>query len=121
MIRYRNIYSCHPNGLDTNIEGIVNNVYLEIAGLFDTYKLHWTYYVISTVKINGKTRLTDDISPLLSNNFSIENIEKRGKKFECRQDAESFINEFKIKWETGSNNTTQELRDQKIKEITDEK
>ena len=75
MIRYRNIYSCHPNGLDTNIEGIVNNVYLEIAGLFDTYKLHWTYYVISTVKINGKTFEAKVISDMIDQTSEVEVVE----------------------------------------------
>ena len=35
--------------------------------------------------------------------------------------AKKYIDDFKIKWETGSNNTIQEVRDQKLKELTDER
>ena len=36
-----------------------------------------------------------------------------------KEEGIKFIQEYKIKWETGSNNTTEELRDQKLDELLD--
>ncbi len=64
------------------------------------------------------TQLTDDICT--NTMFTIENILLHAKKFDVMEDAKKYIDDFKIKWETGSNNTIQEVRDQKLKELTDE-
>lgn len=44
-----------------------------------------------------------------------------GKMFEYKEDAIKYIDDFKIKWETGSNQTVQEKRDKKLGDILDEK
>jgi hypothetical protein len=46
-----------------------------------------------------------------------DTITRYGKKFETKEEGVKFIQEYKIKWETGSNSTTQEVRDQKIDDI----
>lgn len=40
--------------------------------------------------------------------------------FEYKEDAIKYIDDFKIKWETGSNQTVQEKRDKKLGDILDE-
>ena len=50
----------------------------------------------------------------------ISEIKSYGKKFANADEGRKFIEEYKCKWETGSNETTQEMRDKKIGEILDE-
>ncbi len=50
-----------------------------------------------------------------------DSITKYGKKFETKEEGIKFIQDYKIKWETGSNNTIQEVRDQKIDDILEDK
>ena len=45
------------------------------------------------------------------------NVQRCGKEFKTKEDGIQYINEFKIKWETGSNTTIEEKRDQKLKDI----
>lgn len=90
---------------------------LVVYGLFDTQKVHWTYYAVST-GTNGRT-----LSQHICNSFSEvdeSNIKRYGKIFEYKEDAIKYIDDFKIKWETGSNQTVQEKRDKKLGDILDE-
>lgn len=90
---------------------------LVVYGLFDTQKVHWTYYAVST-GTNGRT-----LSQHVCNSFAEvdeSNIRRYGKIFEYKEDAIKYIDDFKIKWETGSNQTVQEKRDKKLGDILDE-
>lgn len=115
-LRYKTLYSVDPADLmKSNLQ-----VHLQVIGLFDTHKVIWTYHVVSIIKNVGILQFTDDIC-LCSYNFSsADNVKLYGMKFEDIESAKKYIDDFKIKWETGSNNTTQEIRDQKLKELTDE-
>jgi hypothetical protein len=49
--------------------------------------------------------------------YCLENIAKYGRLVQTFEEGRKFCDEFKMKWETGSNNTTSEQRDKKIEEI----
>lgn len=93
------------------------NFKLTIYGIFDTVKVMWDYYVISN-HISSKS-LTRDVCTRMSYNMeaSIDNISTYGKKISTVEEGQIFCDEFKIKWESGSNNTTQEIRDKKINDV----
>jgi hypothetical protein len=55
------------------------------------------------------------------NTLTIDSIKRYGIKFDSQDDAKKYILDFEMKWESGSNNTIQEIRDKKLKELTDEK
>ena len=96
-----------------------NDVDLSVYGVFETSKVEWKYYVISHYsRPNSSFFLTMDVCGCTYNQeATYESICKYGKKFNTKEEGVQFIQEYKIKWETGSNNTTQEVRDQKIDDI----
>jgi predicted DNA-binding protein YlxM (UPF0122 family) len=85
--------------------------------------VEWKYYVISYYnKPNNSFVLTKDVCLCTFNqDATYDNISKYGKKFNTKEEGIQFIQEYKIKWESGSNNTTQEVRDQKIDNILGDK
>lgn len=103
----------------------IYNIYLGIFGIFDTSNVKWTYYVCPFVKIRflfvTEIKITNDI--LLGNNSTtvenptISNLAKFGKKFNSIKESSDFINDFKIKWETKSNDSKSVIREDKLKEI----
>lgn len=117
MLKGRMLYSTKINGYKTNGKDIELGVY----GLFQTDKVRWTYHVISFYTDNGGSiRLTDDICGRFLD-ATYDSIRSYGKQFDTKELGQKFIEEYKCKWETGSNDTTQEMRDKKIGEILDEK
>lgn len=96
-----------------------NDVDLSVYGVFETVKVEWKYYVISYYnKPNSSFMLTCDVCGCTYNQeATYDTITRYGKKFETKEEGVKFIQEYKIKWETGSNSTTQEVRDQKIDDI----
>ena len=48
-----------------------------------------------------------------------DSIVRYGKEFKTKEEGIKFIQDYKIKWETGSNNTTQEVRAKKLDDILD--
>jgi hypothetical protein len=94
-----------------------NDIEFSVFGIFDTIKVRWDYYVISAVHNSyNKLFLTEDICGRYIP-ADIESLAKYGKKFATKEEGQTFIEEFKIKFESGSNNTQQEVRDKKIDEI----
>jgi uncharacterized protein YqgV (UPF0045/DUF77 family) len=51
--------------------------------------------------------------------LTFDSINRHGKEYKTIEDAKKFIQEYKVKWETGSNNTTQEVRAKKLDDILD--
>ena len=106
----------------TDVLGIRNGKDLPIGvyGLFNTEKVLWTYYVVSWINNSkGNMELTDDIcsTPYSFYEATYESIRKFGKQVQTVQDGEKYCIEFKMKWESGSNNTTVEMRDKKLDEL----
>jgi hypothetical protein len=98
----------------------VNDVDLSVYGVFETAKVEWKYYVISYYfnKPNSSFMLTCDVCGCTYNQeATYDTITRYGKRFNTKEEGIQFIQEYKIKWETGSNSTTQEVRDQKIDDI----
>jgi len=121
-MRFKELGVCKPKGLSSVKEGTKSDISLRIVGLFDTITMIWTYHVVSTGTWGAnRVELTPDLHDrVYSGEYTLNNVKSHGRKFDTQQEAESFVNEFKIKWETASNNTLQEVRDEKLKELTNE-
>jgi hypothetical protein len=94
---------------------IGDDIQLSVYGIFNTDSIEWSYYIIS----HSKGKLTSDvctINLLSNNNIDLYNV-KSGKKVKDKEEGVNYIKEFKIKWETGSNDTISEIRDKKINNI----
>ena len=53
----------------------------------------------------------------MSIDLTIGNVIGYGKKFTDIDEAKEFIMNYKSKWESGLNNTTQAIRDKKIDDV----
>jgi hypothetical protein len=97
------------------------DVDLAVYGIFNTQKVEWKYYVISYFnRPNSSFMITSDVcSCSYSQEATYESISRYGKEFKTKEEGYKFIQDYKIKWETGSNNTTEEVRDQKLDELLD--
>jgi hypothetical protein len=105
---------------ETDIQG--QNYKLGVYGIFDTQKVRWTYHVISYEKKAGgagNIMLTYAICGTYKQP-EYSDIRKYGKQFETKELGQKFIEDYKMKWESGSNITKQEMRDRKIDDILDE-
>lgn len=88
-----------------------------VYGIFSTTKVEWRYFVISyRQNSNSSIVLTPEIC-FSCQEATIESVIKYGKEFENLEQAKDFIKVYKIKWESGSNHTTQEVRAKKINDI----
>ena len=103
------------------IKGIPNGRDLELGvyGLFNTEKIHWTYYMVSYYKnTQGGLYLTDDVcSTSYTQEANYDTIKKYGKTCNTVDEGKQYLESFKVKWDTGSNNTTAEIRDKKLDEL----
>lgn len=106
-------------------EGKKHDMKIAVCGIFDSIAIHWDYFAVSFITVNGTMRLTSDLGKSanipITMNGDIGNVRTYFRKFETQHEAESFLKEFKLKWETASNNTAQVVRDEKLKEILDGK
>jgi hypothetical protein len=100
-------------------EKIKDHSNIGVYGIFSTTKVEWRYYVISyNTSANGGIKLTSELCDYVQE-ATFDNINRHGKEYKTVEDAKKFIQEYKIKWETGSNNTTQEVRAKKLDDILD--
>jgi len=96
-----------------------NNVELGVYGVFDTEKVEWKYYVVSyTTSTYGNLKMSSEICNSYGE-LDSSSAQRCGKEFKTKEEGINFIEDFKIKWETGSNITIEEKRDQKLKDILD--
>ncbi len=95
-----------------------HDVDFSIYGLFNTEKVSWNYYAISSIPDGSGFKLTNDVCQYSTSNCAtIENISSYGKQFKTKEDGIQYIQEFKDKWEYGSNDTKQEKRDKKLDDL----
>jgi len=103
------------------VKGIRNGDDLELGvfGLFNTEKVLWTYYMISFYKNSkGDIFLTDDVCNVAYVvEATFEYIRKHGKPCTTVDEGKQYLEMFKMKWDSGSNNTTSEMRDKKLDEL----
>lgn len=101
-----------------NEEKIKDHTNLGVYGIFNTAKVEWKYYVISYKINSGNIFLTSEICGY-SQEATFDSVRRYGKEFKTKEEGVQFIQEYKIKWETGTNNTTEEIRDKKLDDILD--
>lgn len=100
-------------------EKIKDHSNIGVYDIFSTTKVEWKYYVISyNTSANGGIKLTSELCDY-AQEATLDSINRHGKEYKTVDDAKKFIQEYKIKWETGSNNTTQEVRAKKLDDILD--
>jgi hypothetical protein len=101
-------------------EKIKDHSSLGVYGIFSTTKVEWKYYVISYIinSSSNKITLTSELCSY-TQEATFDSIDRQGKEYKTVEEAKQFIQEYKVKWETGSNNTTQEVRSKKLDDILD--
>lgn len=106
---------------NSTIKGMRQSGDLEIGvyGLFDTQKVKWEYFILSFYKnSSGDLFLTDDICNVPYAKAATQtSIRLSGKPCSTVEEGKQWIETFKMKWDSGSNNTTAEQRDKKIEDI----
>lgn len=107
----------------TKVDGMKaggHDVSVGVCGIYktDSGTGKWRYYVISYVSIPNKTTLTltSDWHPY-NMDATLQNIRNNSKEVLSIEDGKKLCDDFKSKWISGSNNTTQYIRDEKLKEI----
>ena len=104
---------CKTNGIDTK---------LGVVGIFDTEKTHWKYYVVSYyVNSFNDVKTSQDLCGYSGYDLDMQAVQKYGKEYPSLEEGKIFIEEFKTKWETGSNSTLEEKRDKKLSQLLDDK
>ena len=106
---------------DFKCEG--SDVILSVFGIFNTEKVSCKYYTISHIPNNkGGFTLTQDLCPgitVYDSSGTLNNVGRFGKQFDNSEEGLIFIQDFKDKWEFGSNDTRQGNRDKKLDELLD--
>jgi len=112
MIKGKVLYKTTCKDYKTNGHDVSFSIY----GLFNTEKVSWNYYVISSIPEGSGFKLTNDMCHY-SMSATYENIASYGKQFKTKEEGIQYIQEFKDKWEYGSNDTKQEKRDKKLDDL----
>lgn len=110
------LYSTKVDGMKSGKEDIHVGVY----GIFKSEpgKGLWKYYLISFSK-DSSGQITQ-LTPEWMGHYSeatIQNVAKHAKEIQNVEDGIKDCDEYKAKWVTGSNNTVQQKRDEKLTEI----
>lgn len=117
----RQIHQIKPNGFSRTIDNKKVDVYLAVYGIFDTEKVHWDYYYVSAYDLqNGLVKMTNDCSPKLGTGgcyIGADNLKFWGTQCKTPEEGVKWCENFKMKWETGSNDLVSEVRDKKLNEI----
>ena len=96
-------------------------VNISLYGIFDSEIILWKYYVVSTIKNSTSDQTTPCIVKkgcILSDAYVTElSLPTRGVEFKNTKEAIDFINDFKTKWETKSNDSKSIIREEKLNEI----
>jgi hypothetical protein len=101
-------------------EKVKDHSNIGVYGIFSTTKVEWKYYVISYNNGSNGLKLTSELCGYIQE-ATFDSVARHGKEYKTVEESKKFIQEYKIKWETGSNNTTQEVRDKKINDILEDK
>jgi hypothetical protein len=109
----RVIKKIKPSGWTRTFDGKSYDLYLAVIGIFNTEKVHWTYYYGSfTDNTHGVMILTNDCtkSPYGQNNSSISSIEQCCNLVKTQEEGIKWCEDFKMKWDTGSNDLVSEVK-----------
>jgi hypothetical protein len=121
----RVIKKIKPSGWNRSIEGKSYDIYLAVIGIFNTEKVHWTYHYGSFIDIGSTMYVTNDCtkSPYGHNILSLTGaehilkIEQYCNVVKTQEEGIKWCEDFKMKWDTGSNDLVSEVRDKKLNEI----
>lgn len=102
-----------------NMTSMGDDVNVGVYGVYTTSNSgtgNWKYYLVSFKKNGSSFRLTPEWHSY-SVDASYDVIEKHAKEISSVDDGKKICDEFKMKWITGSNDTLQHIRDEKLSEI----
>ena len=108
------LYSKKVDGMQSS----GNDVNVGVYGIFSSNSGagNWSYYLISYFIRSGEINLTDEWHTWGSK-ATYEGISKYSKKVISIEEGKIICDEYVLKWITGSNNTIQEIRNEKLNEI----
>jgi len=112
----RMLYSIKIDGMKS--DGLDVNV--GVYGIFksDSGKGNWKYYLISyVVNSSGDIKLTSEWHGYAPMETTYESIGKYSQVVNSIDDGKKICDDYKMKWVSGSNDTLQERREEKISEI----
>ena len=114
----RQLHKLKPSGFTRTIDNKQVDIYLSVFGIFDTEKVHWSYYYCSCYDSGNHTYMTNDCSKSPSSSC-YANSTNMAYAYTCKTPEEGlkWCEDFKMKWETGSNDLISEVRDKKLNEI----
>jgi intein/homing endonuclease len=108
----------------TKVEKYDNpELYVGVYGIFkstDSATGNWKYYLISYFLKNNSIQLRNEWHPYYME-ATYNNIESHSKSVQSVEEGKKICEEYKSKWETGSNDTLQHKRDEKLTEILGDK
>ena len=111
------IYNTKVDGMKSMGDEVSVGVYGIYTSNSGTGK--WKYYLISyKTSSNGNMRLTDEWHSY-SMEATYDTIQKHSKEVQSAEDGRKMCDEYKSKWTSGSNDTLQHKRDEKLNEILD--
>lgn len=115
----RQLHKVKPTGFTRYFDGKSYDIYLSVFGIFDTEKVHWQYYYSSFYDNGNHTYMTNDCSKINANSSyaNLSNISAYGFPCKTPEEGLKWCEDFKIKWETGTNDLLTEVRDKKLNEI----
>jgi hypothetical protein len=118
---YRALSKVSPSDMKRSVNNGLFQVYLVTFGVFDTQSAHWKYYLTSCIDKNGEVYLTDEVCKFSgATNTSLattSSIQTYGRELKTAEEGIKWAEEFKMKWESGSNDLLSEVRDKKLNEI----
>ena len=124
MIYPKILSKLEPKDMKKAIDSSSYQIVIVVFGLFETQTAHWEYYLTSCIDKNGTVHITDDIGKLPTQGLSItaqtattNSISIYGRKLKTLDEGVKWAEEFKMKWESGSNDILSEVRDKKLDEI----
>lgn len=119
MLYHRIISKVEPKDMVRHITNNGNDqIIIGVIGIFDTEVVRWKYYISSFIKTTNAMYLTTELCK--SNSvMSPSTITQSCKEVKTIEEGDKLILEFKMKWETGSNDLISEQRDKKLNEILD--
>ena len=111
------LYSVKVDG----VKSMGDDVNVGVYGIFTSNSGtgRWKYYLISyKTQSNGNLRLTDEWHSY-SMEATYDTIQKHAKEVQSVDDGRKMCDEYKDKWVSGSNDTLQHKREEKLNEILD--
>ncbi len=113
MKRARILYETDIKNHDYNS----NNIKFGVYGVFDTNDVKWKYFLISFYYRGKEISTSPDLCKVVD--LSPWNVDSNCREIDSVESGITFIQEYKIKWETGSNDVKSKIRDEKISNILD--